>query len=56
MQLGVSGNNERMINGAQASAGDFPYIVSITVGGEHICGGFIYNRDWVVTSASCVYR
>ncbi|EFX66543.1 hypothetical protein DAPPUDRAFT_116215 [Daphnia pulex] len=45
-----------MTNGAQASAGDFPYMVSVTTGGEHICGGFIYNRDWVVTSASCVYQ
>lgn len=23
---------------------------------EHICGGFIYNSEWIVTTASCVFK
>ncbi|XP_057373602.1 trypsin-1-like isoform X1 [Daphnia carinata] len=53
---GVPDNSERVTNGVQAAAGDFPYIVSVTVGGGHICGGFIYNEYWIVTSAACVYN
>lgn len=52
---GVLDKSERVTNGVQASAGDFPYIASVTVGGQHICGGFIYNQEWIVTSASCVF-
>ena len=48
-------NGERISNGIQANTGDFPFIVSVTINGQHLCGGFIYNKDWVVTSASCVY-
>lgn len=40
----------------QASAGQFSFVVSIgdLTSGRHSCAGFIYNADYVVTTASCV--
>ncbi|KAI9559822.1 hypothetical protein GHT06_013829 [Daphnia sinensis] len=46
--------NGRIIEGGQATAGQFPYVVSITENDRHICGGFIYSKQWIVTAASCV--
>lgn len=39
----------------QASAGQFPFVVAVgdAVSGIHSCAGFIYNADYVVTTASC---
>ncbi|XP_057373600.1 trypsin beta-like [Daphnia carinata] len=47
-------DEERILGGTKATEGEFPYIVSITTNGEHICGGFIYNQRFIVTTASCV--
>lgn len=44
----------RIIGGDSASAGQFPYVVSITEDGRHFCGGFIYSSRWIVTIASCL--
>ncbi|XP_032798197.2 trypsin-4 [Daphnia magna] len=49
-----SGGTGRLIGGTQAVAGDFPFVVSISRQDQHICGGFIYNDRWVVTTAKCV--
>ena len=47
-------NDERIIEGELATAGQFPYVVSITdENNRHFCGGFIYNDRWIVTTASC---
>jgi hypothetical protein len=56
-QLGLPNKfgTERVVGGTQAISGEFPYVVSITVNNQHICGGFIYSDKWVVTAASCVY-
>lgn len=43
------------MGGIQASSGEFPYVVSVMYNGQHHCGGFIYNLQWVITAASCVY-
>ncbi|XP_046642933.1 transmembrane protease serine 9-like [Daphnia pulicaria] len=39
----------------QASAGQFPFVVAVgdATSGIHSCAGFIYNADYVVTTASC---
>lgn len=39
-----------------ASAGQFPFVVSVgdLLSGRHSCAGFIYNANYVVTTASCV--
>lgn len=45
---------ERIRGGTKAREGEFPFVVSITKDGEHLCGGFIYNQRFIVTAASCV--
>lgn len=39
-----------------ASGGQFPFVVSVgdLMSGRHSCAGFIYNANYVVTTASCV--
>lgn len=46
--------SSRIIGGAEAKVGDFPYVVAITRQLNHLCSGFIYNERWIVTAASCV--
>jgi len=43
---------ERIVGGAPATRGEFPWMVSIQVG-SHICGGAIINANWIVTAAHC---
>jgi len=50
-----NGGTGRVIGGTQATKGQFPFVVSISRRDQHICGGFIYNDRWVVTTAKCVY-
>ena len=54
---GAAYNRElgRIAGGTQATEGQFPFVVSISWQGQHICGGFIYNDGWVVTTANCVH-
>jgi len=51
-----NGGTGRLIGGTQASRGQFPFVVSISRRDQHICGGFIYNDRWVVTTAKCVHN
>ncbi len=34
--------------------GDDPFVAQIQVNGQHWCGEFIYNSEWIVTTAACV--
>ncbi|XP_055599853.1 chymotrypsin-2-like [Uranotaenia lowii] len=43
----------RMAGGQDAPEGDFPYQVSLRLGGIHYCGGAILNQRWIITAASC---
>ncbi|XP_053949095.1 serine protease SP24D-like [Anastrepha ludens] len=45
----------RILNGREAARGQFPYQVSVRVGGQHSCGGSIISQTFVVTAAHCVY-
>ncbi|EFX81487.1 hypothetical protein DAPPUDRAFT_224273 [Daphnia pulex] len=46
----------RIIGGNLSSSTEqFPYVVSISWQGQPMCGGFIYNDQWVVTAAECVH-
>lgn len=42
-----------IVGGTTASAGDFPFIVSIQQGGSHFCGGSLLNANTVLTAAHC---
>ena len=47
-----------IVNGEEATYGDYPWMVSIQIpsGGGlfHICGGVIWNNNYVVTAAHCM--
>ncbi|CAG8974829.1 hypothetical protein HYALB_00000443 [Hymenoscyphus albidus] len=42
-----------IVGGVAAAAGEFPYIVSLSSGGSHFCGGVLINSRTVVTAAHC---
>lgn len=43
----------QIVGGSAASAGQFPYIVSILRSGNHYCGGSLVNGNTVITAAHC---
>ncbi|KAF2439829.1 trypsin [Karstenula rhodostoma CBS 690.94] len=43
----------QIVGGSAATAGQFPYIVSILVNGYHDCGGSLLNANTVITAAHC---
>jgi len=44
---------EEIVGGTAASAGDFPFIVSLQRSGSHFCGGTLLNANTVLTAAHC---
>ena len=45
----------RVAGGSNVNVGEAPFVVQILLKAVHQCGGFIYNNQWVVTTAECVY-
>ncbi|EFX68510.1 hypothetical protein DAPPUDRAFT_301448 [Daphnia pulex] len=52
----VINDQERILGGTKAQEGEFPFVVSITTNGEHLCAGFIYNQRFIVTTVTCVQK
>jgi trypsin len=44
---------KQIIGGEEASAGQFPYTVSLQQSGSHFCGGVLIGPSTVVTAAHC---
>lgn len=49
----------RIIGGSDAAEGQFPYQVAIEYHGFNPkwfrCGGSIYNKQWIITGAMCIF-
>ncbi|KAK7865650.1 hypothetical protein R5R35_006907 [Gryllus longicercus] len=47
--------DSRIINGVQASRGQFPYQAALYLNGNGFCGGSLISTRWVLTAAHCAF-
>uniref|UniRef100_A0A7N5ZWE6 Peptidase S1 domain-containing protein n=1 Tax=Anabas testudineus TaxID=64144 RepID=A0A7N5ZWE6_ANATE len=51
---GVAPLNTKIVGGVDASAGSWPWQVSVHYQGSHTCGGTLISNQWVLTAAHCI--
>lgn len=44
----------QVVGGEEASAGSYPFIVSLQVWDQHFCAGSVLNENWIITAGHCV--
>nr|XP_015835213.1 PREDICTED: transmembrane protease serine 9 [Tribolium castaneum] len=55
--LSAEVHSGRIINGETADVGEFPFVAAITAqtsNSKHLCGGSLIDKQWVLTSGTCV--
>lgn len=51
----AAANAEKIVGGTKTDIANYPWQISLRSSGSHICGGSIYNEQWIITAAHCVY-
>ncbi|KAF3704467.1 Testisin [Channa argus] len=51
---GVAPLNTKIVGGVNATAGSWPWQVSVHYKDSHICGGTLISNQWVLTAAHCI--
>ncbi|KAK2916546.1 hypothetical protein Q8A67_000920 [Cirrhinus molitorella] len=46
--------NTKIVGGTNASAGAWPWQVSLHQNGRHFCGGSLINSEWILSAAHCL--
>ncbi|XP_061765385.1 uncharacterized protein LOC133558198 isoform X3 [Nerophis ophidion] len=52
---GTSPLNTRIVGGEDAQEGSWPWQVSLQDLGNHVCGGSLINKEWVMSAAHCFF-
>uniref|UniRef100_A0A3P8VNB4 Peptidase S1 domain-containing protein n=1 Tax=Cynoglossus semilaevis TaxID=244447 RepID=A0A3P8VNB4_CYNSE len=53
---GTAPLNNKIVGGEDASAGMWPWQVSLHQSGSHVCGGSLINNRWILTAMCTCYR
>lgn len=53
MGAAIAPRGSDIVGGTTAALGEFPYIVSLSQGGSHFCGGVLIDSRTVVTAGHC---
>ncbi|KAM9269262.1 transmembrane protease serine 5 [Morus bassanus] len=54
-ECGLRPGAARVVGGADVPPGRWPWQVSVYHGSQHLCGGSVLAREWIVTAAHCVH-